>query len=118
MNAVAHSVELKLARALAQIRALEEAVAVWVNANPLIATCELREGRLGFASPSKSSCNPLRLITGDCSLASVSTISAARWTTWPLRWLAYTAIRQTDHYESRFRSTRIKRSSRGMEEAT
>ena len=71
MNAVAHSVELKLARALAQIRALEEAVAVWVNANPLIATCELREGRLGFRVTQQEFLQPAPLdhwglLVGEC----------------------------------------------------
>lgn len=42
------SVELKLARASAQVRALDEAVTTWVDANPLVAKCELRQGRLGF----------------------------------------------------------------------
>ena len=41
--------ELKLARARDQVRALEAAVGNWSASNPLVASCELRDGRLGFS---------------------------------------------------------------------
>lgn len=48
MRSFSRSVDLKLARAAAQVGALDESVTAWVNANPLVAKCELRDGRLGF----------------------------------------------------------------------
>jgi len=48
MHVLPRSVELKLARASEQVSLLSTAVTAWVVANPLIATCELRDSRLGF----------------------------------------------------------------------
>jgi hypothetical protein len=48
MHSFSRSVDLKLARAATQVCALDESVTAWVNANPLVATCELRDSRLGF----------------------------------------------------------------------
>ena len=65
------SVELKLERAAAQVRSLEEAVTSWVIANPLVATCELREGRLGFRVTQQEFLQPAPLdhwglLAGEC----------------------------------------------------
>ena len=48
MRTFSRSTDLKLARAAAQLGALDESVTAWANANPLVARCELRESRLGF----------------------------------------------------------------------
>jgi hypothetical protein len=42
------SVDLKLARADAQVRTLADQVSAWTARNPITARCELRDGRLGF----------------------------------------------------------------------
>lgn len=55
------SVELKLARAAEQIGFLNEAVTSWVVANPLVATCELRESRLGFRVTQQEFLQPVPL---------------------------------------------------------
>lgn len=65
------SVELKLARASEQVRVLDEAVTSWAVANPLVATCKLREGRLGFRVTQQEFLQPAPLenwglLAGEC----------------------------------------------------
>ena len=65
------SVELKLERAAAQVRSLEEAITSWAMENPLIATCELREGRMGFRVTQQEFLQPAPLdhwglLVGEC----------------------------------------------------
>lgn len=65
------SVELKLERAASQVQSLEETVTSWVIANPLVATCELREGRLGFRVTQEEFLQPAPLdhwglLAGEC----------------------------------------------------
>jgi hypothetical protein len=71
MHAFQKSVELKLARASAQVRSLDEAVTSWAAANPLVATCELRDGRLGFRVTQQEFLQPAPLddwglLAGEC----------------------------------------------------
>lgn len=65
------SVELKLARASAQASSLNDAINSWVSANPLVATCELRENRLGFRVTQQEFLQPASLeywglLAGEC----------------------------------------------------
>ncbi|TXT36767.1 MAG: hypothetical protein FD135_4058 [Comamonadaceae bacterium] len=65
------SVELKLARASAQVNSINEAITSWVIVNPLVATCELRESRLGFRVTQQEFLQPAPLdhwglLTGEC----------------------------------------------------
>ena len=71
MLAFPKSVELKLARASAQVSALNEAITSWVVANPIVATCELRESRLGFRVTQQEFLQPAPLdywglLAGEC----------------------------------------------------